>query len=586
MPSTRSNTLIWNLWALLVGGSAVVFALAPPGPGVSTFRNIVLCLVPLVANAGLLLNAASPYRRKNTFWVLMALGSTTWMVSQLVWTYCQLGLEHPETHSTVRDMIFFLHPVPLLGALALQPHARKVGAAFRYGYLDMLLLGVWWSYLYLLAVVPWRVVDANETHYIESFLEMYLLETALLAGGLAWFVARAPRAWRVVYAHLLGATLLLVLGYHGIQLVDQAGRYHAGSLYDLPLVAAFVWYATAGIVAYRHAPEPERESPRIRRSGIWVTRLMTLGVLSMPVIAAWSILFSTVPEPVRRFRVLVTLAALFTGTALIFLRQRLVDRDRLRLLRASQDSIENLKRVQAQFVQSEKLASLGQLAAGAAHEINNPLTAILGYADLLIEDPALAEKQRVTAEKLREQARRTKELVNNLLRFARQVPVEKALLDVNSLVSSALQLRTLDLGARNIRIELEREPNLPGVRGDPNQLLQVFFNLISNAVEAMAGAGGVLTVRTRRDHANVVIEFADTGPGIRDPHLVFDPFYTTKPVGQGTGLGLSICYGIIEEHGGAITCANQPEGGAVFRIVLPAVPALFPQLLAAGYKQQ
>lgn len=587
MPSSRSNWVILSAWIFLVGGSGLVFALAPRGQGVAAFRDVLLCLVPLVANGGLLLNAASPYRRKNSFWVLIALGSTTWMASQLMWTASQLGSDPAEAHSTLRDLIFFLHPVPMLGALALQPHARKVGRAFRYGYLDMMLLGLWWAFVYMLAVVPWRAALPDETRYVESFLQMYLLETALLAGGLAWFVVRARGAWRVVYAHLLGATLLLIFGFHGLHLAAQAGRYTAGSLYDLPLVAAFVWYATAGIIAYRRAPEPEPESAKESRGGVWVTRLMTIGVLSMPFIAAWTLYMSTAPEPVRRFRVLVTLGAILGGTALVFLRQRFVDRDRLRLLRASQESVENLKRLQAQFVQSEKLASLGQLAAGAAHEINNPLTAILGYADMLMDDDAMGEKQRTIAGKLRDQALRTKNLVNNLLSFARQVPVEKTLLDLNSVVSSALQLRTLDLRSRNIRIEMDKEPALPGVRGDPNQLLQVFFNLISNAVEAMSTtSGGALTVRTRRDRAAVVIEFADTGPGIREPHLVFDPFYTTKPAGKGTGLGLSICYGIVEEHGGRISCANLPTGGAVFRIELPAVPALFPQLLAAGGKQQ
>jgi signal transduction histidine kinase len=113
---------------------------------------------------------------------------------------------------------------------------------------------------------------------------------------------------------------------------------------------------------------------------------------------------------------------------------------------------------------------------------------------------------------------------------------------------------------------------LPGVRGDANQLLQVFFNVIDNAIDALEEAGGGrLTVRTALEQQHVVVEISDTGPGIKDPRLVFDPFYTTKPVGKGTGLGLSICYGIVQEHGGRISCFNRPEGGATFRIDLPAV---------------
>jgi two-component system NtrC family sensor kinase len=276
---------------------------------------------------------------------------------------------------------------------------------------------------------------------------------------------------------------------------------------------------------------------------------------------------------------------------LIFLRTHLADQDRSRLLARSEQSIENLKRLQAQIVQSEKLVSLGQLAAGAAHEINNPLAAILGFSDLLADDPTVPEKARTTAAKIRDQARRTKTLVGNLLSFARQVPAERTLLDINTVVNNAVQLRALDLRSGTTRIELQLESVLPGVRGDGNQLMQVFFNIISNALEAMEAAnGGVLTIKTIRDRANVVILFSDTGPGLKDPQRVFDPFYTTKPVGKGTGLGLSICFGIVQEHGGKILSYNRQEGGAVFRVELPAVMAAFPakelQLSAASITPQ
>jgi two-component system NtrC family sensor kinase len=255
----------------------------------------------------------------------------------------------------------------------------------------------------------------------------------------------------------------------------------------------------------------------------------------------------------------------------------MADADRARLLSKSEQSIENLQRLQAQMVQTEKLVSLGQLAAGAAHEINNPLAAILGYSDLLADDPTLPEKARATSAKIRDQARRTKTLVANLLRFARQVPPERTLLDINTVVTNAVQLRALDLRSSKSRIELQLESVLPGVRGDGNQLLQVFFNIINNAIDAMdASEGGVLTIKTMRDRGNVVILFTDTGPGIKDPQRVFDPFYTTKPVGKGTGLGLSICFGILQEHAGKILCYNSQPGGAVFRVELPAVLAAFP----------
>jgi two-component system NtrC family sensor kinase len=281
---------------------------------------------------------------------------------------------------------------------------------------------------------------------------------------------------------------------------------------------------------------------------------------------------------VHEFRILVTLGAVLPLGILAFLRHDLVDRERLRLLRASEESIDNLKRLQMQFVQSEKLASIGQLVGGAAHEINNPLTAILGYSELLADDPSISEKTKSVAEKIRDQARRTKTLINNLLSFARQTPSgQRSTLDINAIVNTSTQFRRFDLRGKNIRIEAQTTPGIPEVRGDMNQLLQVFSNIINNAVYAMQDTGGgTLTVRTLHEKGNVVILFSDTGPGMRDPRLVFDPFYTTKPVGKGTGLGLSICYGLIQDQGGQISCYNRPEGGATFRIELPAVPPALP----------
>jgi two-component system NtrC family sensor kinase len=161
--------------------------------------------------------------------------------------------------------------------------------------------------------------------------------------------------------------------------------------------------------------------------------------------------------------------------------------------------------------------------------------------------------------------------------FVRQVPAERTLLDINTVVTNAMQLRALDLRSAKTRVELQLESVLPGVRGDGNQLMQVFFNIINNAVDAMEShEGGVLTIKTIRDRGNVIVLFSDTGPGIKEPHRVFDPFYTTKPVGKGTGLGLSICFGILQEHGGKIMCYNGQMGGAVFRVELPAVLAALP----------
>ncbi|MBI3669934.1 MAG: HAMP domain-containing histidine kinase [Acidobacteria bacterium] len=588
MRPSRTTWWILAAWFLLVGTYAAVSLLVRPGPGLTSFGDIAQCLVPLFANAGLLLNAGSPDWRRNAFWMLLALGCSLWMAGQLLWTYFEIYLHQPVPNPFAGDVIFFLHVVPMIAALALQPDQRQADRGLRFGYLDFTLLLLWWVYLYLFIVIPWQFVRPEVALYGHNYNVIYLVENLIFLTVLGMLWLRTTGPWRVVYANLFGAGSCYAISSLVINVAIDQQTYYTGSLYDIPLVASLVWFGTSGIVAYRICPDPgptqaclpsesQAVAGRPPNEGVWPARLAMAAVLSLPLLAAWAVFASEVPPAVREFRLRVTLASIVPLTALVFFRQRLVDQDRLRLLAASEGSVENLKRLQTHFVQAEKLASLGQLAAGAAHEINNPLTAILGYSDLLIDDPTAGERAHTIGEKIREQARRTKTLVTHLLSFARQVPAERTLLDANAVVTSAVQLRGLDLRGKNIHIELHTESVLPGVRGDPNQLLQVFFNIISNAVDAMEEVGGgKLTVRTLRDRTNVVIEFSDTGPGIQEPHLVFDPFYTTKPVGKGTGLGLSICYGLVQEHGGSITCFNRHEGGATFRIQIPAVLALFP----------
>jgi signal transduction histidine kinase len=577
-------------WILLVGGYAAAALIFPPGPRLTAFGDVMQCLVPLFANAGLLINAGSTHWRRNAFWMLLALGCSMWMAGQLLWTYYEVVLHQAVPNPFVGDVIFFLHTVPMIGALALLPHARTTDRGIRHGYLDFLLLLSWWVYLYAFIVLPWQYIQPVTAFYGNSYNHLYMVENIVFVIGLGVLWLRTTGPWRWVYANLFAAAFLYSCSSLTINVAIDIGKYHTGSIYDIPLIASFAWFGSAGLLAFQTAQasetaRPDAPMPRALRSSEfgWTSRLAMAAVLSLPVMAAWNISVSVAPWPVREFRMVVTMVALVVLTALVFLRQRLVDLERLRLLAASQESLENLRRLQTSYAQSEKMAALGQLAAGAAREINNPLTAILGYSDLMKDDEEMPSRLKLLAARIQEQARRTKLLVNNLLSFARQLPVEKSFLDIHSVLKGAVQLRTLDLREQNIRIDLQSESVLPGLRGDPNQLLQVFFNLISNAVDAMEEThGGTLTVRALREKKNVVLEFSDTGPGIKDPSLVFDPFYSTKAAGKGNGLGLSICYGIIQEHGGHISCYNRPEGGATFRVELPAVAPVLPKLSPFG----
>jgi two-component system NtrC family sensor kinase len=245
--------------------------------------------------------------------------------------------------------------------------------------------------------------------------------------------------------------------------------------------------------------------------------------------------------------------------------------EKVRLYEETCRAYEDLRKTQEQLLQSEKMSAVGQLIAGVAHELNNPLTAILGYAQLL-ETEGLNSRAQDYVSKLFKQAQRTHRVVQNLLSFARQRKPERDEVDLRKVLDETLALRDYDLKINNIRVERDLPSEKALVVADPHQIEQVFLNIINNAVDAIleTGRSGKLKIRISCVGSHVCTQFTDDGAGIKDAKRIFDPFYTTKSVGKGTGLGLSICYGIVKEHGGDITANNAPEGGAVIEVRLPA----------------
>ena len=229
--------------------------------------------------------------------------------------------------------------------------------------------------------------------------------------------------------------------------------------------------------------------------------------------------------------------------------------------------------LQAKLAHAEKMAALGQLVSGVAHEVNNPLSGIVGFTDLLLENPELPSFARENLGIILQEAERTRLIVQNMLRFAREMPPQRELVQVNAVIRQTLKLRSYGLSNRNFEILERLSENLPVVVADPHQLEQVFLNILNNAFDAIEQSGrpGRMEVETIASAENVEIYFRDNGTGISNPDRIFEPFFTTKPVGKGTGLGLSICYGIIQSHEGEIICRNNANGqGCTFLIRLPA----------------
>ena len=222
-----------------------------------------------------------------------------------------------------------------------------------------------------------------------------------------------------------------------------------------------------------------------------------------------------------------------------------------------------------QLLRSEKLAAIGQLVAGVAHELNNPLASIVGYSELLADEvPAGAPRQKL--EKLSREAQRMKRIIENLLRFARQNNLEKKSANLEALLHEVLSLREYHIRNNDVELKLEIEPDLPLVALDEDQFKQILLNLLNNSIDALEFSHPKrIRIAAARDRDRVFVRFEDTGPGFADVNRAFDPFYTTKPVGKGTGLGLSICYGIVKEHGGDIHAVNLEPNGARVVLELP-----------------
>ncbi|GAF82152.1 unnamed protein product, partial [marine sediment metagenome] len=225
-----------------------------------------------------------------------------------------------------------------------------------------------------------------------------------------------------------------------------------------------------------------------------------------------------------------------------------------------------------QLMMADRLASVGELAAGTAHELNNPLTSVIGFSQLLMEED-ISDDAREDVELIYKEAQRAANVIKNLLTFARKHAPMKQLNQINNIIEDVLKLRAYEQKVNGIKVKRQLAPDLPEIMVDYFQMEQVFLNIIINAEYFMIEAHnrGTLTVTTKKQNGNVRISIADDGPGISKENLrqIFNPFFTTKEAGKGTGLGLSICHGIMSEHGGQIYAGSQPGKGATIVVELP-----------------
>ena len=546
----------------------VVSLVAKPGPGLTALSDITGTGLWLIAVAAMLLAAFSNQGRTRWFWILLAASAAMICSNYAAWMYYEVFLGQKTPEPFWADIPLFLQSVPMMAAAALRPGSRQQEQKFHLSTLNFLILLLWWVYIYMFLIYPNEYILPNKISFDSYYYVLFVLEYAVLLAILGGMAVVAQGAWRKIYWNLFFAGSMYLIAYQWLNAALGRDEYYSGSIYDIPDYAAICWFIVIALRARKVPSELLAGGERERWADV-PGFLAVLAVLSLPLIGLCELFLDPHGTQLRPYRVTVTLLGILLVGVCVFLRQILLAREMGRLLVDSKQNLERLQRAQNQLVQKERLAGVGQLVAGVAHELNNPLTAVLGYSDLLI-DQAGEGAPRLKLEKLRTESQRMKRIINNLLSFAQPQHEGRRLLDLEVVMRDSLMLLEYQLRSGGIHVEMKFAPNLPKISSNEGQFKQVFVNLFSNAAHALEQAKEKkILVEGYQEGERVIVRFTDSGPGFVDVRRAFDPFYSTRPVGQGTGLGLGICYGTVREHNGNITAQNLQPNGAMVTIELP-----------------
>lgn len=336
----------------LVCAYGVVSVLIPRGFGLTAFGDILQNSVLAAATVAALLNVRNSSPKRRLFWALMALGLGMWLASQVMWTYVEVFQRHETPNPFFGDVILFLHIVPMMAAVAVQPHRDQNDRCIRAGTLDFALLLIWWLFLYLFFVIPWQYVYLSEAVYGRSFDLLYVCEELVLVAGLVLVWRQSRGAWRSVYFHILAATLLYCIASLVASEAIDLHVYYTGSLFDVPLVVAMLWFVRIGFLQIPDVGEGSAEQPSTRGYGIWKARLAMVAVFVTPIMLAWAQL-AAAPQRVRTYRLLLTVAVMITMGGLVFLKQHLLDQELLDLLRLSRQNLEEMSRLKDELENKE-----------------------------------------------------------------------------------------------------------------------------------------------------------------------------------------------------------------------------------------
>lgn len=550
--------------------------LLPPGYLLAAIGDsLQMCLVA-IATFLAFQNSTRTHSHVRIFWVLIFLGMALWLSSHVLWFVYEVWLRRPSPDIPVSDVLLFVKLVPFTAAVLLEPH-RPHDSRFRaFGLLDVSILMLYSLYLFVFFVSASRLLPGALGMYNFQFNLADAIGNQIFAVVAGIAVLRAEGPWRRVYRiNFCGAALYCVFAALS-NVAQDLKHYYSGGIYDVLLVAAmtaFICFLLAGrSLLQDYSPVsslPEDSHKDTHRASFLSSHLAMLVTLSTPAIGFWLLASHSSPAELFSFRLIITLLTIFLLTLLLSIKQEFLTAGLVGSLQRLSDNYTSINRFKGHLLQTEKLTSLGELVAQVANQIKISMTAVRESSSGITTRPDSEPRVQSMAVKIGQYAQRTDALVENMLRFAQETPLQLAALELRPILESALQLSGI-AKVPQVRLELHEQSSCPPVRGDSSQLLHVFLQIIANAMDALADSGGgSLDISILHIGSQVSVQFADSGPGIREPEHVFEPFYTTKPVGQGTGLGLSTCYGIIQQHDGEIFCCNRAEGGALFTILLP-----------------
>ena len=566
-----ARTKLWiALLVALVLAQTVASLLMPRGDALTIASDLIQGTLLLVATAAFLPNTSRsrcPTLHIRLFWILMSVGMLFWLTYQGMWNYFEVLKRQDVPDPFLGDIVLFLHLVPMIAALAVLPHLREDERDERIRMLDFTLLLTWWVFIYVYAVIPWQTVQVDEAAYSANFNFAYLTEKLVLLVSLAILAYTAHGGWRHLYGQLLGASALYASSSYVANWAIGHKLYYSGSIYDIPLTVSIAWIAAVPLLALRLDLSDSKPSQALL--GVWITRLSMLALFSLLWAAMHAELDPTLPHSVKAFRITVSLFTMVVMGIVVFWRQRLLRAELSLFLERSRRSFDDLKALQEKLIQSEKLASLGQLVGGAAHEINNPLTAMLGYSDLLSAS-TLPPQEQLQAAQIGEQVRRTTSLVASLLTFAGQAPASLAAVDINSVLQTAVRLLAPQLEAEAGSMHLELAPSLPPVLADSNQILHVCMHLAGQiSARLNRETNSTLFVRTHSQGNFVLVDFSSYDPSA-DPSsqpVSYPSLLNSEGANKPATLSLSACCRIVEEHGGRLLQPSTP-GNPTFRMEL------------------